>query len=208
MVQAVLKVQRKEEGMEVSQTICCKWLPIPSSSPRQTRQAHDRFVVSPPSGPSPPCPPRRHTKPHTATHMHDKIRMKSPCHPAMQAAEPFSDPAGTHCAGATDGANVGVDASLHHRVVWSLNGPLWLGQLACLARQEHAHMHTVTVAKVSNSSPQRIMSKQYPSSSGPPNPLHPIQPKSCRCAPHMSGECIVSHPQAKRERFTPWTTMR
>ena len=32
--------------------------------------------------------------------------MKSPRHPVMQAAEPFSDPAGTHCAGATDGANV------------------------------------------------------------------------------------------------------
>ena len=32
--------------------------------------------------------------------------MNSPRHPVMQAAEPFSDPAGTHCAGATDGANV------------------------------------------------------------------------------------------------------
>ena len=79
----------------------------------------------------------------TPTHKHDKIRMKSPRHPAMQAAEPFSDPAGTHCAGATDGANVGDDASLHHRAVRSLNGPLWLGQLTCHARHEHAHMHAL-----------------------------------------------------------------
>ena len=63
----------------------------------------------------------------TLTHKQDKIRMKSPRHPVMQAAEPFSDPAGTHCAGATDGANVCDDASLHHRAVWSTNGPLWLG---------------------------------------------------------------------------------
>ena len=63
--------------------------------------------------------------------------MKSPRHPVMQAAEPFSDPAGTHCAGVTDGANVSDDASLHHRAVWSTNGPLWLGQVACHAHHEY-----------------------------------------------------------------------
>lgn len=47
---------------------------------------------------------QNHTQ--TLTHKQDKIRMNSPRHPVMQAAEPFSDPAGTHCAGATDGANV------------------------------------------------------------------------------------------------------
>ena len=79
--------------------------------------------------PSPPMPAGRRTQNHTQTltHKQDEIRMKSPRHLVMQAAEPFSDPAGTHCAGATDGANVSDDASLHHRAVWSTNGPLWLG---------------------------------------------------------------------------------
>ena len=86
--------------------VCCH--PSPNRPPRQ---AHDRFVVSP-SGPSPPArldDTPNHTQ--TPTHKHDKIRMKSPRHPAMQTAEPFIDPAGTHCAGATDGEIAG-DASL------------------------------------------------------------------------------------------------
>jgi hypothetical protein len=81
--------------------------------------------------------------------------------------------------------HVSDDASLHHRAVWSLNGPIWLGQLACHARHEHTHMHAVAVGKVWNSSPQRVKSKHYPSSSGLPQspPSPPTKELSMRTPP-------------------------